>query len=65
MSANRYDFLKEKIDFSQIPNIEEFSFKPPSKEMDEFTRALIDKLNENELSKEYYTTETNNGYEKN
>lgn len=57
MSANRYDFLKEKIDFSQIPNIEEFSFKPSSKEMDESTRVLIDRLNKIELSKEYCTTE--------
>ena len=57
MSANRYDFLKEKIDFSQIPNIEEFSFKPSSKEMDESTRAFIDRLNELELSKEHCTTE--------
>lgn len=55
MSANRYDFLKEKIDFSQIPNIEEFSFKPSPKEMDESTRVLIDRLNQMELSKEYST----------
>lgn len=32
--------------------------------MDEFTRALIDMLTENELSKEHCITETNNGYEK-
>lgn len=57
MSANKYDFLKEKIDFSQIPNIEDFSFKPSSKEMDESTRALIDMLTEIELSKEHCTTE--------
>ena len=57
MSANIYDFWKEKIDFSQIPNIEEFSFKPSSKEMDESTRALIDMLTEIELSKEHYATE--------
>ena len=55
MSANIYDFLKEKFDFSQIPNIEEFSFKPSSKEMDESTRALIDRLSQMELSKEYST----------
>lgn len=57
MSANIYDFLKEKIDFSQIPNIEEFSFKPSPKEMDESTRTLIDMLSKIELSKEHCTTE--------
>ena len=55
MSANIYDFLKEKFDFSPIPNIEEFSFKPSSKEMDESARTLIDMLSQMELSKEYNT----------
>ena len=32
MSANKYDFLKEKIDFSNIPDMDLYSFKKPATE---------------------------------
>lgn len=57
MSANKYDFLKEKIDFSNIPDMDLFSFKKPASDADALRSTLEETLKRYEDNIELYTTE--------
>lgn len=57
MSANKYDFLKEKIDFSNIPDIDLYSLKKPVTDEDTLRRNLEETLKCYEDNIELYTTE--------
>ena len=57
MSANRIDFLKEKIDFSNIPDMDLYSLKKPIGNEEERRRDLEMTLRYFEENKHLYTTE--------
>ena len=60
MSANKYDLLKEKLDFwdtSNIPDKELFSFKKPASDADALRSTLEETLKRYEDNIELYTTE--------
>lgn len=57
MSADKYDFLKEKIDFSNIPDIDLYSLKKPATNEDTLRRSLEETLKCYEDNIELYTTE--------
>lgn len=57
MSADKYDFLKEKIDFSIIPDIDLYSLKKPATDEDTLRRNLEETLKCYEDDIELYTTE--------
>lgn len=57
MSANKYDFLKEKIDFLNIPDMDLYSFKKPSTDEDTLRSTLEETLKRYEDNIELYTTE--------
>lgn len=57
MSADKYDFLKEKIDFSNIPDIDLYSLKKSATDEDTLRRNLEETLKCYEDDIELYTTE--------
>lgn len=57
MSANKYDFLKEKIDFSNISDMDLYSFKKPATDEGTLRRSLEETLKRYEDNIELYTTE--------
>ena len=57
MSANKYDFLKEKIDFLNIPDMDLYSLKKPATDEDTLRRNLEETLKRYEDNIELYTTE--------
>lgn len=57
MSANKYDFLKEKIDFSNLSDMDLYSFKKPVTDEDTLRNTLEETLKRYEDNIELYTTE--------
>lgn len=57
MSANKYDFLKEKIDFSNIPDMDLYSFKKPATDENTLRCSLEETLKRYEDNIELYTIE--------